>query len=188
MQVDAQVYLRLLEKANKLVFVDIESTGLKGDYNSILCISLKPYKGKAYAFKCADPGDDFALVEVFRQEIQKFECAVTYYGKGFDWPMINTRLLRHGFDPLKPMHHIDLYFSLKAKLLTARKSQGHLLSWLETPEKKMSVSAQDWNRVLDPKTNAKAMETMVKRCNSDTTGLQALYERTSHLIGDIRRG
>ena len=32
--VDVQEYLDLVEGAGKLVFFDIESTGLRGDYNS----------------------------------------------------------------------------------------------------------------------------------------------------------
>jgi hypothetical protein len=30
------------------------------------------------------------------------------------------------------------------------------------------------------------MKTMVKRCESDCSGLEALYKRTSHLIKEIK--
>jgi hypothetical protein len=44
--IDAQDYLRLLEDANRIAFVDIEATGLRGDYNSTLVVSIKPYHGE----------------------------------------------------------------------------------------------------------------------------------------------
>lgn len=188
MQIDTQVFLDMAEDTSKIAFVDIESTGLRGDYNSVLVVSIKPYRKQAIVFTCSEPGDDKGLLLCVGDELLNYECIVTYYGKGFDIPMLNTRLLSWGESPLPTKHHIDMYYTLKSKLLTARRSQGHLLSWLDTPEKKMSVGASEWNRVLDTKTRQKAMETMVDRCISDTKGLEHLYRKTRHLIGDIRKG
>ena len=188
MQIDPQVFLDMAEKTHKLAFLDIESTGLKGDYNSVLVVSIKPYGKTAEVFTCKEPGDDRDLLDEVWMALTNYECIVTYYGKGFDIPMLNTRRLSWGFEPLLPIHHIDMYYTLKSKLITGRRSQGHLLEWLNTPEKKMSVSASDWNKVLDAKTREQAMETMVKRCVSDTKGLEHLYRRTRHLIGDIKKG
>lgn len=184
MQIDPQMFLRLAERAKSLCFLDIEATGLRGDYNSVLVVSIRPFGSKPTTFFISRPGNDQRVVNEAKRLLESFDCWVTYYGKGFDIPMLNTRLLRWGQDPIQKRHHIDLYYSLKANLLTARRSQGHLLSWLNTPESKMTVSAEAWNEVLmDPKA---AIATMVKRCESDTAGLQALYKRTHHLIRDIK--
>jgi uncharacterized protein YprB with RNaseH-like and TPR domain len=188
MQFETQRFLDLVEQNHSLVFFDIEATGLKGDYNSALVASFKPYGQAPFTLVCDAPGDDEELAKGIRETLAKCDCVVTYYGKGFDFPMINTRLLNWKIDPINPVHHIDLYFTLRSKLLTGRRSQGHLLEWLKTPEKKMSVSADDWNKVLDPKTHDAAIKTMVKRCESDVRGLEALYKRTRHLISDIRKG
>lgn len=185
MKVDTQDYLDLVEGAGKLVTFDIEATGLKGDYNTILCVSLKPYGKKPYTFSVGTVGHDKAVVKAVAAELAKYSVWMTYYGKGFDVPMINTRLLRWGLPPLEKRPHIDMYYALKSKLLTGRKSQAHLLSWLGTPEAKMTVSATVWSEILaEPK---KHMPTMVKRCESDTIGLEALYRRTRHLIVDINK-
>lgn len=184
MKIEVQRYLDLVEQANSLLFLDIEATGLKGDYNSVLCVSLKPYGGKPYTFSVKAAGNDVRVVREVKEELKKFDCVVTYYGSGFDLPMLNTRLLKWGYDPLEPIHHIDLYYKLKSRLLTGRKSQGHLLSWLGTPEQKMSVGASAWSEMgfkLD-----EHMPTMIERCESDVAGLQALYQKTRHLIGDIK--
>lgn len=185
MNIDVETYLRLVEKAGTLGFVDIEASGLRGDYNSVLVVSVKPYGKRPISFCVKQPGNDQRVVREAKDFLETLDCWVTYYGRGFDLPMLNTRLLKWGVPPIEKRHHIDMYFKLKSSLLTARRSQGHLLSWLGTPEQKMTVGADVWNQIIeDP---VKHMPTMVRRCESDVAGLEGLYNRTKHLIGDIAK-
>lgn len=198
MQLDCHDFLRLAEQAKTIVSFDIEATGLRGDYNSILCVSIRPVGGDAITFSIDTPGRDKVVVKEAAEVLRNMDCWISYYGKGFDFPMINTRLVKWGLEPLRRKPHIDMYYMLKSNLLTARRSQAHLLSWLRINEigeqanfdgapsvEKMSVSADEWNEVLaNP---SKVMKTMIKRCESDTLGLQALYLRTKHLIKDVTR-
>lgn len=197
MQIESQTFLRLVEHAGSICFFDLEATGLRGDYNSILCISIRPIGKEAKTFSIVRPGVDQKVVREAADYLSTFDCWVSYYGKGFDVPMINTRLLKWGLEPIKKKPHIDLYYTLRANLNTSRRSQAHLLDWLRIDEsgestdrdnrdavRKMSVSADEWNNVLaNPK---KAMKTMVKRCESDTLGLQSLYLRTRHLVKEVK--
>jgi uncharacterized protein YprB with RNaseH-like and TPR domain len=197
MQLETQSFLRLVEAAKTIVSFDIEATGLRGDYNSILCVSIRPVGGEATTFAIETPGRDKSVVRDAAEMLSNADCWISYYGKGFDFPMINTRLLKWGLLPLQRKPHIDMYYSLKSNLLTARRSQAHLLDWLRIEKTgastiagdgeevhKMSVSADEWNEVLaEPK---KAMKTMIKRCESDTLGLQALYLRCKHLIKEVK--
>jgi uncharacterized protein YprB with RNaseH-like and TPR domain len=186
MQVDAQSFLRLTEAADTLAFVDIEATGLRGDYNSVLVVSIKPFQSDPITYTVKQPGNDKGIVRAVKEHMETLDVWVTYYGKGFDLPMLNTRLLKWGYGPIEKRPHVDMYYSLKSNLLTARRSQGHLLSWLGTPEEKMTVGADQWNAILaDPK--GKPMKIMVERCESDVIGLQGLYARTKHVIRDITR-
>lgn len=185
MQIDVPSYLRLVENAGTLAFVDIEASGLRGDYNSILCISLKPFGKKPFSFAVKQVGNDQKIIREAKEAMAEFDCWVTYYGSGFDIPMINTRLLKWEQTPLPSRHHIDMYYKLKSKLLTARKSQGHLLSWLGTDEQKMGVSADVWNMIASD--TEKHMPEMIKRCESDVKGLEGLYSKTKHIIADIKR-
>lgn len=185
MQVAEQEYLDLVEATHRLAFVDIEATGLRGDYNSVLVVSIKPYGKKAYSFSVEQPGNDQKVVRQAKEALEGYLVWCGYYSKGFDLPMLNTRLLRWKQQPIDKRPHIDMYYTLKYNILTARKSQGHLLSWLEGPDQKMSVSAEVWNRILaDPKAE---MGTMIKRCESDVAGLESLYKRARHLIKDVKR-
>lgn len=194
MQINVQNYLRLVENAKTLCCFDIEATGLKGDYNSVLCVSIRPFGETPSTFAVRRPGNDERVVKEAKRALEQFDCWVTYYGKGFDVKMLNTRLLRWGSNPIEQRHHIDMYYSLKTHTLTAHRSQGHLLSWFAGMEEsedeatapvKMGVSAEVWNKVLaNPK---KEMPKMIARCESDTEGLQALYNHGKHLIRDITR-
>jgi hypothetical protein len=186
MRLEALDFLRLAERAHSLAFVDIEGSGLRGDYNSTLVVSIKPHGLAPYSQFVTVPGDDRKLVRWAKRELEKYDCWVTYYGKGYDIPMLNTRLLKHWSKPIEPRHHIDMYYTLKFNLLTARRSQAHLLRFLETPTQKMDMDPDEWNQVLaNPKRH---MPRMIARCESDVRGLAGLYERTKHLIRDIKRG
>jgi hypothetical protein len=187
MQLEAQTFLDLVEKSNKICFWDIEATGLRGDYNSMLVSSIKPYTGRPTTFHINQPGNDKGVALATKKLLESYDCWCTYYGKGFDLKMLDTRLLKWGYPPVQRRHHVDLYFSLKSNLLTARKSQGHLLSWLGTPQQMMGVGADEWNQILfNPR--GKHMDTMVARCESDCAGLEGLYKRTRHLLREIKRG
>ena len=185
MQVNAQEYLRLMEKAGTLAFFDTEGFGFDADYGSLLCATVKPYGGEAKTFKAERPGNDRKLIIDLKKHLESFDAWCGFYSKGHDIKYINSRALRYGIKPVEKRPHIDLYFVLKSHLATSRKSQAHLLSWLECPEQKLSVSAESWNRIkYDFKKEMKIMEA---RCLSDVNGLLNLYERTKHIITDITR-
>lgn len=185
MNIDTQEYLDLIEATSRLVFVDIEASGLRGDYNSVLCVSFKPYDRPAYSIAVKQAGNDQKVVREAKDELERYSAWCGYFSKGFDIPMLNTRLLKWGIKPIVKRPHIDMYWLLKSHILTARRSQGHLLSWLETPEEKMTVSAEVWNRILS--NTKEEMPLMIQRCESDVAGLEALYKRTRHLITEIKR-
>ena len=185
MQVDAQDYLRLVEKANTICFFDIEATGLRGDYNSVLVTSIKPFHGKPTSFRITQAGNDKAVVRQAKELLESYDIWVTYYGKGFDIPFIQARLLRHGLPALNKQPHADMYFALRKKLILSRGSMAHIASWLKLPEQKMSVSASVWSEVIaSPKVH---MPMLVERCESDCAVLEKLWKRTKHLIRDIKR-
>ena len=185
MNIGAQEFLKMAEETGKIATFDIEATGLKGDYNSVLIVTVKPYGKKCITLSVDRPGDDRRLVVAARELLQRYPVWISYYGKGFDVPMIQTRLLSHRAKPLVKSLHLDIYWLLKAHIITARRSQAHYLRWMDTPSQKMDMSPEEWNQVLaNPK---KALVRMRQRCESDCIGLEGLYDRVKHLVADIRR-
>lgn len=185
--VDAQDYLRLVEKNNSICFFDIEATGLRGDYNSILCVTVRPYRGRPTTFRVDTVGNDRRVVREAREYMDTFDCWCGYYSKGFDKPMLNTRALRWGDDPLPPKHHIDLFFTLKSHTVMSRKSLAQFAGLLDLHDQKMGVSPNVWTEVLGHP-RGQAMRTMVQRCESDTEVLRQMYDKTKYIIKEIKRG
>jgi hypothetical protein len=185
MQIEAQRFLDVAEAAGQVAFFDLESTGLNADYNSVLCVSIKPIGKPPTTFAVKRPGFDSKVVREARDCLAGFPLWVSYYGKGFDSLMLNGRLLKYELDPLPKHHHIDMYFVLRSRVNTGRRSQAHLLEWLGTPEKKMTLSPDEWNEVV--RYPRRHMPVLVARCESDVAGLEALYKRTRHLIAEITR-
>lgn len=185
MQINAQDYLDMAEQSGKLVFFDIEATGLKGDYNSVLVVSFKPYGQKPYSFSVKQVGNDQKVVREAKAELEKYHCWASYYGKGFDIPMLNTRLLKWGSLPIESKHHIDMYFGLKTHILLGRKSMAAVAGFLGTPEQKMGVGSQAWSEMAFKMDEH--MPTMIKRCESDCAVLEDVYRKTRHLLKDIKK-
>lgn len=165
------------------MFWDLESNGLKGDYNSLLCGSIKPFGKKPYTFSVKQVGNDQKIAREIGDELEQYLCWVTFYGKGFDVPMLNTRRLKWGLNPVEKRHHLDLYFSLKSNTLMGRRSMASYAAFLGTPEQKMSVSQNVWSEMafkID-----EHMPGMISRCESDCSVLEDVYRKTRHLIREI---
>lgn len=186
MNVDPKDYLQMVEETSRLASWDIESTQLNADLGSVLCASVKPYGKKPYTFKIKAVGNDVKVCRDLKDCLEEYQCWLTYYGKGFDVPFVNTRLLKWGYAPIDARHHIDLFFTLKPKTKMSSKSMGRFASLLSTGEQKMGVSQNIWSEIgfkLDQN-----MPIMVERCESDTIVLEDLYNKTRHLIKEIKRG
>ena len=144
MFIEAQHYLSLAENADDLIFFDIESTGFKADYGSTLVISCKPYNRKPFSFPVLQVGNDKKIVREARDILESYGCWVSFYGKGFDIPFLNTRLLKWGIHPIQPRLHLDLFFTLKHNTSMSRKSLMQFAGFLELEDKKFGVSPNIW--------------------------------------------
>lgn len=99
------------------LFYDTETTGLKGTgthifLNGILQESSQGFTLKQYVL--ADPSNETAfLYESKFWQGQKM--VITYNGKSFDWPQLQTRwtLNRENLPPLREQAQIDLFHSSK---------------------------------------------------------------------------
>lgn len=182
--IETQTLLGLLEQTEQICTFDIETTGREADYDSMIVASVKPVGRKPEVFKVKKIGYDKTAVGELKSCLSGYLCWITYYGKGFDVPFVNTRLLYWNLPPLPPTMHLDMYYTLRGKLLTGRKSQGHLASWLELPTGKMSVSASTWSKA--PAEPSISIPKLTSRCVSDAAGLEQLYHRTKHLVRELK--
>lgn len=176
----------MVEQTNQLVFFDIESSGgFNADFGSTLCVSFKVFEQEPVTLKIKQVGNDQKVVREAKEILEQFQCWCSYYGKGFDVPYLNTRLLKWGYKPVKPRHHLDLYFTLKPKTKMSRKGLGSYADFLKLETPKINVSQNVWSEMPFKMGN---MKELVMRCEGDCTTLEQLYVKTRHMVAEIKRG
>ncbi|MGE7834886.1 ribonuclease H-like domain-containing protein [Viridibacillus arvi] len=106
-----------LTDANNLIFYDTETTGLKGVGTHIFLNGLLEESEDGFTLKqyvLADPSNEVAFL--FESKFwQGRKTIITYNGKSFDWPQLQTRwtLNKKDLPPLKEHDHLDLFHGSK---------------------------------------------------------------------------
>lgn len=101
-------------KASDLFFFDTETTGLgSGTGNTIFLLGhARVYDDRVVVRQhiLPHPGAEIALYQSFLSEVD-YTTLVTYNGKAFDWPVVQTRhtLIREALPKLPSFGHFDLY-------------------------------------------------------------------------------
>jgi uncharacterized protein YprB with RNaseH-like and TPR domain len=168
-------------KEPRILVWDIESTGLNATFGTILCIGWKWHGAKAV--KCPtildgqnkDMLDDKALVQRFVEAFAECDYHITWYGKKFDHKMIQSKLIRHGLDPLPPKPHLDLWETARRHF---RLHSNRLVVWqefLDVAHTKTPIDFRAWREAaLGSK---KAMKDVVSHCIADVWVLEEVFDR-----------
>ena len=102
-----------LKKPDQFIFLDTETTGLSGGTGTfVFMIGLGYQSDEGFHLVqlfMRDPSQEMAFLTALTHFIQSFEVVVTFNGKSFDIPLLNTRHVLNGFSsPFKEMEHIDI--------------------------------------------------------------------------------
>lgn len=163
---------------------DLECTSLKGDVARLLCgsiLSLPDGDMKTFRQdeikKKKSMADDAELARLIRDELNKHHMVVTWHGKGFDDPMLRTRLAAHGMESQRPAFHFDAMYAARGwrgiKLRNSKLST--VAEFFDLPERKMDVDVSVW---IDAAGGDKeAMDILVERCESDVRLLKEVGTR-----------
>ncbi len=99
-------------RANDLLFLDTETTGLAGGTGThAFLVGLGFFEGDNFVLQqyfMRTPAEERALLEELRTLFERFRLLVTFNGKSFDWPLIDTRFLIHGYRHEFGFDHLDL--------------------------------------------------------------------------------
>lgn len=121
------------ECGHRLLFFDLETTGLSGGAGTYaFLVGCGAFDGAAFVtrqFFLRGYGEERALLEGVRAFVERSgqaaaatqpsvetppPCLVTYNGKAFDLPLIETRYLLHRrTSPFAPLPHVDMLFSAR---------------------------------------------------------------------------
>lgn len=172
----------------KILLWDIESTHLKADWATLLCIGWKWYQDPEvhvpsimdYKGWQKDVTDDRKLVTEFHKVLMEADMIVTYFGKGFDMKMIQSKFLEYGLPVLPNIPHVDLFFTVKANMTLSRKSMDNVARYLDLDNEKNHVAGKIWKRAMAG--HADAIKYVIEHCRMDVLVLEELYTKLSPLV------
>lgn len=158
-------------------FWDIETTDLKGNIGVIIASCIKEVgKDEVIVQREGRTGsNDKQLCIAIRDQLEQFHIIFGYYSRGFDLPMLNTRLLRWGERSVKPMMHCDVYFSMVRSgptINTTNRRLDTILKHLRTKNQKTPLNPEVWQRAaLDG--DKESMDIIVEHCIADVKSTEA---------------
>jgi DNA polymerase elongation subunit (family B) len=126
-----------------------------------------------------EPWNSAALLSDLADLIDSADMIVTFFGTGFDLPMIKammTKIDRY----LKPVQHVDLYYVNKYHHKLGRGSLDAALTFFEMNEQKLHLAPLVWLKAMHG--NAEAMDLIKTRCESDVKATEELYLKLRPLI------
>ncbi len=175
--------------------VDIEATGLRGDFGMILCAVVKPLgdDDTRYIFKLDFSNPDLLdaekdmLMEI-RDCIMLFDGIIGYYSSKYDLPMLRTRMLYHGIEPIPKIKHLDLYFTVKRVVNTTSRRMERVGDLLRVNSSRMlpektKLDINYWIRVAFSH-DEKALGYIVDHCISDVDLLEGILHELRDFVPD----
>ncbi len=169
-------------KKAKIVLWDLETTNLKGNYGYILCGATKlagEKKIKCWSIADSstfndDPTNDKEICKAILESLEDADMWVAHFGKWFDRPMMNTRLLGHGLPPLPPIPLIDTWKIAKDNLRLNSNRLATIAAWAGL-EEKTPLSGPIWIKAMAG--HRPSIKYVIKHCKQDVVVLEQVYEK-----------
>jgi uncharacterized protein YprB with RNaseH-like and TPR domain len=98
---------------SRWAFLDTETTGLAGGTGTCAFLigvgTIEPEGFRVRLFFMRDYDEEAPMLRALAEFLAGFEVLITYNGKSYDAPLLDTRfLLRRQRNPIHRMHHLDL--------------------------------------------------------------------------------
>lgn len=179
---------------NKTVFLDTETTGLAGGAGTyVFLVGVGYFEGDQFCVRqyfMRDYNEERALLSALNDLLSNFKAVVTYNGKTFDLPLMESRYIMSGMKmSLKNPYHFDLLYP--ARRLWKRRLENCSLSTVERDI--LGVIRDDdvpgylipeiYFRYLRTK-DARALKQVFEHNLQDIISLVALVSRMCFLVED----
>lgn len=166
--------------------LDIEATGLTGDFHIVLCAVIKRFgiNDKPVVFRIDIKKPDLMeaerklLLEIKDYIEKNLDGVITYYGSRYDIPMLRTRMLAQGIDPLDKLRHLDMYFTIRRTLVLTSRRMANVNELIRrndvksTPEK-TRIGTEFWQGAVYSRDKA-SMDYIVDHCVKDVLILEGI--------------
>ena len=166
----------------KVGYLDIESTGLKGNWDFMLAYCLKAQGGEILGRHLTQQEIthykfDKDLTKELISNVNKFDRVITYYGTKFDIPFIKTRAEKWGlnFPSYRDLWATDVYYIAKANLLLHSTRLMHVCDLLGIPSKGHKLDPDIWQKAQSG--HVPSLEWIFQHCSEDVISLEMAHER-----------
>ena len=175
----------------KIVSFDLECSNLDADFGIILCGVFKEVGRKVVIHRLDQqpsyklkPWDDRSLVQKIKKEIETADIIVSWNGKRFDVPFIQSRLALHKLSPLRENKHMDLLYTARAHYRLHSNRLQSVSEFLGTADEKTRLDGTNWIKALAGSKHS--MNYIVHHCILDVKVLEQVYEKLKHLVKNIK--
>ncbi len=170
-------------KEPKILFFDIEASNLDADFGKTICFGYK-FKGQKYPNSISvldDPNflknnkfNDFYVLKMCSEVFSKADVVCSWYGKRFDVPFLNTRLLFNKLPPLPPIIHIDGWEIARYGLKFHSNRLESVSSFLNI-EEKTKLRPEIWSDAISG--HKDSIKYIIEHCLQDVVVLEQAYEK-----------
>src|SRR3990167_2396117 len=168
---------------------DIETYQLRANEGFIMASAIKPLGLPPIVHWNKNLGknsmDDRELCLEIRDTLEQAELVFTFYGLGFDFKMLNSRLLFHIERPLSPRLHIDLYRLVRSTINTSRRSLAVVTAFFGI-KGKTHVDMEKWLE-LAFLGSGKALAEVIDHMKKDVEITEKLIPILRHSVKSISR-
>ncbi len=170
----------------RIAFWDIESSNLKADFAVLLCAGIKEAGKEATMISKGRVGvNDKQLVKAVKDELEKYDILISYYGLGFDLKFLNSRLLYWGYPTLAPKFHIDAYRIARQLFNLSNRRLATISRFLKI-EGKGYVEGELWMKAA-LEGDKKALRAIVQHCSQDCDVLEKVFGRIKSTLRSISK-
>ena len=170
----------------RIRFIDIETSHLKADFGTLLCIGHKLLDEKKthvptiIDFPGSNPIDDENITKEAHRVLMDSDVLVSYFGKGFDIKFLQAKFLEHGLPMIPNIPHVDLFYTVKSNLALSRKSLANVAWFLNLDNEKTPVDGKIWKMAMIG--DKKAIKYVQEHCKSDVLILEEAYLKLRPLV------
>lgn len=180
---------------SKILVFDIEASNLQANFGTTLCVGYK-WVGKKRVHilglddfnevceccnRIKNPSDDKELVSRFAEVMAQADAMVSWYGKGFDIPFLQTRLLAWGLPPLPPVPHIDGCRDIAQKHLKLHSNRLAVVQeFLGLKDAKTPLTPEHWTKARNGELSG--LRYVEEHCRKDVLVLEEAYLKLRQLM------
>ncbi|MEM2498508.1 MAG: ribonuclease H-like domain-containing protein [Candidatus Nezhaarchaeales archaeon] len=175
----------------KLCFLDVESTGLEAESSFIVGFGVMEEDGSWSHVFAKSVMDEASVIRELIAKLSKYEYVVTWYGSGFDLPMLVARAIRNGLDVsgLMTVKHLDLYLVAKSFLRLGKYDLDSVCKFFGIP-KRFELKGSDMPPLYFKALSGdqEALRMISDHCYDDLQGLRNVFMKLKPVVDKLLSG